>query len=171
MKTQYTIDLGQKQCSVSVESDGSSYTLEVDGAPLELDARQLGEGEFHLLSDNTSHNVLVEGSGAKMVIHLDGVAVPVRLLDERQAARLAATESGASRGADGSVAVKAPMPGQVVKRLVEEGDTVSSGQGVIVVEAMKMENELRSPVDGVIKKILVDEGTNVEAGEDLVLIE
>ena len=171
MKAQYIIDLGQKQSSVSVESRDSRYTVLVDGESLELDARQLGDAEFHLLSGNRSHNVLVEGSGAEMIVHLDGVAVPVRLLDERQAARMAATASVPGRGADGAVAVKAPMPGQVVKCLVAEGDTVSAGQGIIVVEAMKMENELRSPVDGSIKKILVDEGINVEAGEVLVLVE
>ena len=171
MKTQYTVDLGQRQCTVLVESDGSRYALEVDGEPMELDARQLGQGEFHLLEGSSSHNVLVEGSGAEMVVHLDGVAVPVRILDEQQAARLAATDSGAGRGADCNVAIKAPMPGQVVKCLMAEGEPISSGQGVIVVEAMKMENELRSPVDGTIKKVLVDEGTNVEAGEELVLIE
>jgi len=171
MKKQYTVDLGQRQCTVLMESDGSRYSLEVDGESMELDARQVGQGEFHLLAGSSSHNVLVEGSGVDMVVHLDGVAVPVKLLDERQAARLAATDSGTSRGADGSMAIKAPMPGQVVKCLAVEGETVSSGQGVIVVEAMKMENELRSPVDGTIKKVLVSEGTNVEAGEDLVLIE
>ncbi len=171
MKAQYTIDLGETQCTVLVESDGTRYTLEVDGETMELDARQLGEGEFHLLSGSQSHDVLVEGSGLDTVVHLNGVAVPVKLLDEHQAARLAATGSGPGRGADGMVSIKAPMPGQVVKRLAAEGETISAGQGIIVVEAMKMENELRSPVDGTVKKILVDEGTNVEAGEDLVTIE
>ena len=171
MKTQYTIDLGQKQCTVSVEANGSRYTLDVDGETMELDARQLRDGELHILHGTDSHDVLVEGSGEQTVIHLDGEAVPVRLLDEQQAARQAATASGGARGADGKVAIKAPMPGQVVKCLAAEGDEVTTGQGIIVVEAMKMENELRSPVDGVLKKILVAEGTNVEAGEDLVLIE
>jgi biotin carboxyl carrier protein len=63
------------------------------------------------------------------------------------------------------------MPGKVVKTLVGEGDAVTSGQGIIVIEAMKMENELRAAAEGTVKTICVAEGDNVEAGETLVLIE
>ena len=171
MRAQFTIDIGSEHLPLQLQSDGSAHVLELGGRQLELDACQVGPGEFHILCGSRSHNVLVEGSGSEVVVHVDGVAVPVRLLDERQAARLAATGSGPRRGADGSVSIKAPMPGQVVKCLAQEGETVEVGQGIIVVEAMKMENELRSPVEGTVRKVLVQEGTNVEAGEDLVLIE
>ena len=172
MKAQYTIDLGEQQSTVNVEANGDRFTVELDGDTVELDAQQVGPGEFHLINGNRSHNVLLEGHGPDTVVHLDGVAIPVRLLDERQAARLAATGgSGPSRNADGTVAIQAPMPGKVVKCLAAVGAEVSEGQGVIVVEAMKMENELHAPIDGKIKEVLVVEGTNVEAGENLVLIE
>jgi len=136
-----------------------------------LDAREVAPGEFHLIHGEQSVNVLVQGDAPELMVHFDEEQVPVHLLDERQAARMAAGGGGAARGADGTVAVQAPMPGKVVKALVAEGQEVSEGQGVMVVEAMKMENELRSPVDGTIKKVLVAEGKNVDAGEELVVIE
>jgi biotin carboxyl carrier protein len=172
MKALYCVNLGEEQKDITVESAGDgSYRVTLDGESLELDAQRVGAGEFHILQQDEGHNVLVEGESSEMVVHLDGQAVAVQILDERQAARLAATGFGPARGADGTVAIQAPMPGKVVKCLVREGDSVSSGQGIIIVEAMKMENELRTPVDGTVKKVRVPEGQNVEAGEDLVLIE
>jgi biotin carboxyl carrier protein len=172
MKALYCINLGDEQKDITVESAGDgAYRVTLDGESIEVDAQRVGQGEFHLLQQDQGHNVLVEEDDSQMVVHLDGEAVSVQLLDERQAARMAASGFGPARGADGSVAIQAPMPGKVVKCLVQEGESVTAGQGIIVVEAMKMENELRSPVDGTIKKVRVPEGRNVEAGEDLVLIE
>jgi biotin carboxyl carrier protein len=80
------------------------------------------------------------------------------------------------RGGGGAVAagtqqVLAPMPGKVVKVLVKPGDDVKARQGLVVVEAMKMENELRSPKDGRVAEVLVTEGASVEAGRLLVVVE
>ena len=71
----------------------------------------------------------------------------------------------------GVASIDSPMPGKVIKILAKEGEEVKRGQGVIVVEAMKMENELKAPKDGVIKEIKVKEGDAVEAGARLALIE
>ena len=73
-------------------------------------------------------------------------------------------------GGDGEQAVTAPMPGRVVRVLVAPGDTVAARQGVVVVEAMKMENELRTPKAGVVKDVAVTPGTLVEAGRVLVVV-
>ncbi|HEY2744162.1 MAG TPA: biotin/lipoyl-containing protein, partial [Polyangia bacterium] len=67
--------------------------------------------------------------------------------------------------------IQSPMPGKIVKVLVAVGDEVKSGQGVVVVEAMKMENELKSPKDGKVKAVAVKEGQPVEAGQTLVTLE
>jgi biotin carboxyl carrier protein len=71
----------------------------------------------------------------------------------------------------GPAAVRAPMPGRVVRVLVAVGDRVTAGQGLVVVEAMKMENELRSPKDGVVKDVTAQTGTAVDAGAVLVVVE
>jgi biotin carboxyl carrier protein len=89
---------------------------------------------------------------------------------------LTGTASRFGRGGGASLAagtqrVLAPMPGKVVKVLVKAGDEVKARQGLVVVEAMKMENELRSPKDGRVSDVLVAEGASVEAGRLLVVVE
>ena len=78
---------------------------------------------------------------------------------------------GDDADASGKAEIKTAMPGKVVRILVAEGDTVQKGDGVIVVEAMKMQNEMKSPKDGVISKIKFAEGDTVSAGDVLVIIE
>jgi pyruvate carboxylase subunit B len=77
--------------------------------------------------------------------------------------------TGAQEGSKGPKALRAPMPGLVVKVEVREGDTVFSGQGLVIVEAMKMENELKSERDGTVKRVAVEPGQTVE--KDQVLVE
>jgi len=170
MKTTYTITKGEEQQAVTVVSDDlGNYTVTVGEETLEINAEALGGGEYHLMHQGRSLNLLLQGDVPDLVVHLEDAQVPVNLLDERTAARMAATGGAGAGGAAG--AVQAPMPGKVVKTLVKEGDEVTSGQGIIVVEAMKMENELRAPAGGTVKSVLASEGQNVDAGQDLVIIE
>jgi len=92
--------------------------------------------------------------------------VPVKLIDPRRVA-LAAQRS---REGTGPLDVRAPMPGKIVKVHVKAGDAVSAGQGLIVIEAMKMENELRAPREGTVGKVTASEGQAVEAQEVLVTL-
>ena len=98
---------------------------------------------------------------------VDGESFQVDLVDPR---REAPTASDGAQAA-GPVAVSAPMPGKVVRILTAEGEEVSQGQGLVVVEAMKMQNELGSPKSGRIRAVRVAEGQAVNAGEPLVLVE
>ncbi|MEJ2369118.1 MAG: biotin/lipoyl-binding protein, partial [Acidobacteriota bacterium] len=72
---------------------------------------------------------------------------------------------------DAGGAIRAPMPGRVVKLLAQVGDSVEKGQGIMVVEAMKMQNELQAPFDGTVKEIRVEEGASVDRNVDLAMIE
>src|SRR4029078_7839876 len=105
------------------------------------------------------------GDARGVYVLVDGVAIPARL---RQAGRDAAKASGGPRGAGN---VTAPMPGKVVKVLVTVGQPVTARQGVAVIEAMKMENELRAGRDGTLRAVLVAERALVDAGATLVVIE
>ena len=78
--------------------------------------------------------------------------------------------SGSAEDSAGPMSVSAPMPGKVVKLLVQVGTAVEEGQGVAVVEAMKMQNELKAPKSGVVEKILVEENQPVNAGESLLIV-
>jgi len=93
---------------------------------------------------------------------------PVEILDER---RLRMRAAGGRFAVEGPQTIVAPMPGKVVKVLVKVGDEVKEGQGLVVVEAMKMENELASPKDGVVKEIHAKENASVESGAKLLVVE
>jgi biotin carboxyl carrier protein len=132
---------------------------------LEIDRR----GPFLVvrLEDGRCFEAVVERREAVTVVWLAGRQYAFALADER-AARRAHDRAG---GGGGPQTVKAPMPGKVVKHLVTVGDRVEAGQGVVVIEAMKMENELRAPAPGVVKALPAAEGTAVEAGAPLVVLE
>src|SRR5919108_17285 len=99
---------------------------------------------------------------------VDGRNYHVHLVDERRM-RVGGAQSGLQLQGRQKVAV--PMPGKVIAVLVSEGDTVEKGQGLVIVEAMKMENEVRSPIAGVVKEIKVKAGETVEGGTVLVIVE
>jgi biotin carboxyl carrier protein len=98
-----------------------------------------------------------------MSVKVDGASIPVGLRDPRRSRR-------AHAAADGPVRVVAPMPGKIVRLLVAPGEAVAVRQGLVVVEAMKMENELRAPRAGTVSEVAVQEGAVVELGAVLVTI-
>jgi biotin carboxyl carrier protein len=101
------------------------------------------------------------------VVSLNGRDHEIKLIDPK---RLRGSGSGTDT-ADGAAEIRTAMPGKVVRILIEAGATVEKGDGVLVVEAMKMQNELKSPKDGVVKDIRVSEGDTVSAGDVLAVIE
>ena len=147
------------------------FAITVGDETLVVDARRIGPNEYHLLCQNRGYDLFVVDKKPQLIVHCNGIATPVHLVDERQRARLAVGGFEPRRKTEPLFAIRAPMPGKVIKCLVNKGEKVSAGQGVMVIEAMKMENELRSTVTGIVKDIPVAEGKSVEAGEDLVLIE
>ena len=112
---------------------------------------------------------IIEGAGGGAMVYVNGQPVPVAIAGRggRRGRSRAADESG---GKGGPQHVVAPMPGRIVKVLVKAGDTVAARQGLVVVEAMKMENELRSPKAGTVSDVRVTEGMLVEANAVLVIV-
>jgi biotin carboxyl carrier protein len=177
MKFVATMDGGQHtvECQRD-EHDPDHFHMTLDGKPYEIDARKMPSQIVSILMDNKSYDVDLERI-AKKSDTLDGrIHVRVRgrvlrfeILDER---RIKMKEAQGFRFDVGGVAnIDSPMPGKVIKILKKEGDEVKEGEGVIVVEAMKMENELRSPKIGKVKSISVKEGDAVESGARLAQIE
>jgi biotin carboxyl carrier protein len=121
-----------------------------------------------------SHEIAVVeqpvGSG-NLTVHVDGTPVPVTLGTGNAPRGRARDGISSVSGNTGPRQVTAPMPGKVVKLLVRPGEAVAARQGVVVVEAMKMENELRAPKSGTVAEIKVAEGMSVEAGAVLAIIE
>ena len=169
----FEIDLNGRTRTIAIErkADGK-YRVLLDGAPHELDATRVGGFGLSMLLDGeagVSREVQVAPATTRgeLLVTLAGRTVAATVNGRRT--RRAGADAGG--GADGEQAVIAPMPGRVVRVLVAAGDEVSARQGVVVVEAMKMENELRSPKAGRIKEITVTPGTSVEAGRVLLVVE
>jgi biotin carboxyl carrier protein len=119
-------------------------------------------------SHGRSHEVAIEARGqASRLVHVDGHVVQVTLLAP---GRRHSRSSGGAGDATGPIAIVAPMPGRVVKVLVTPGAAVAARQGLVVVEAMKMENELRAPRAGTVTEVRVREGAPVDANAVLVVI-
>ncbi len=148
--------------------DGNRFRVTIDGRAREVDALRVGPATWSLLGpDGAQRLVDVEGAAPELTVSLGGASLPVKIVD----ARLAASMATVAQQKTGPQAVRAPMPGKVVKVLVKIGDAVKSGQGVAIVEAMKMENELRAPRDGTVVEVSAREGQAVDAGQTLATVE
>jgi biotin carboxyl carrier protein len=168
----FEIEIGGRSRTITVEKAGAGvFGVTVDGRRCELDAARVGIYGLSLLDreSGASREVQVTPSSVpgELLITLDGRAVACTV-NGRRSRRPGPDGSGSAHGEQ---AVIAPMPGRVVRILVAAGDEVAVRQGIVVVEAMKMENELRSPKAGRVKEITVVPGTSVEAGRVLVVIE
>lgn len=145
--------------------DGIDVT--VDGTPVAADLTPLHAGGLHsLLVDGQSRELILEREGERVFVSLDGERIDVRVQDE--VSRALSAIGGARRS--GNEEVLAPMPGVVVDVRVRPGDVVRTGQAVVVVEAMKMQNELTAEADGTVERVTVKAGDSVDGGAVLVVL-
>lgn len=169
----FEIDINDKTHKVTIEKSGAAgpaggaFKVSIDGVAAEVDARRTELGLSLVFADGRSVDVaLTDKPGGEWFVQLPqsdvNAAVDARRFQRADAA------GGAKAGAQ---RINAPMPGRVVRVLVKVGDEVAHRQGIVVVEAMKMENELGAPKAGRVKEIAVAEGQSVEAGRLLVVIE
>jgi len=167
------IEVNGRLKTVDVEAKDGAYRVVVDGVERLVDAAAVDGSTFSLicLSDGrSSQEVGLSPTGlpGEIAVHMPAGVASVRVLTGL-ASRFG--RGGGAVQAAGTQQVLAPMPGKVVKVLVAAGDEVKARQGLVVVEAMKMENELRSPKDGRVAEVMVAEGASVEAGRLLVVVE
>ncbi len=153
-----------------VESRGGRLWL--DGRQLDVEAVKVDHAWSVLLGRRSYEVALVERDPGELLVHVNGRAVVVRGGVQRFGVRRAHPGSaGGGVASPGSQRVVAPMPGRIARVLVKAGDTVAARQGLVVVEAMKMENELRSPRAGTVSEVRVVAGVLVEANAVLIVIE
>ncbi len=163
----YFVTIGDR----TVEVDLSGHAPVVDGTPVEAQLAHLpGTPVRSLLVDGRSHTLEAHPGERRgqWRLSLAGRRFAAEAVDERTRAIREMTGAGADVA---EKVITAPMPGMVVKIEVEVGQAVKAGQGVVVVEAMKMENELKAPADGVVAKIAVQERQTVEKGATLIVLE
>ncbi|HYO58896.1 biotin/lipoyl-containing protein [Archangium sp.] len=161
---------GQKEAvPVDIEPAGENrFKLTHGGKTFLVDALTLDHGAVSMLVDGTSYSVEFDENGDEVQVLVRGQVSRIDVADERRL-RLRAGSAGFS--VEGKQVISAPMPGKVVKVLVKVGDEVKEGQGLVVVEAMKMENELKSPKAGKVVELPAKEGTAVEINAKLVVVE
>jgi biotin carboxyl carrier protein len=165
----YIARLGEKTYTVEIEEVGKSlYRVSVDGSEFLVDGEKTGFTNYSLIVDNRSFEVEVDVKDDEYRVLVDGRNYHIDLIDERRV-RLGGLQSGIQL--QGRQNVSVPMPGKIIAVLVSEGDTVEKGQGLVIVEAMKMENEVRCPINGEIKEVRVKPGDAVEAGAVLAVVE
>jgi biotin carboxyl carrier protein len=165
------LELNGRVRAVTVEPLEGRFRVTIDGDARVVDAAAVDASTFSLIclgDGRASHEVglSVTPLPGEVAVHMATGVVTARVLTGRRFGR-----GGAVSQASGTQDVLAPMPGKVVKVLVKPGDTVKARQGLVVVEAMKMENELRSPKDGTVVDVQVTEGQSVEAGRRLVVVD
>jgi biotin carboxyl carrier protein len=163
----FDVETSRRRRTIEVQRLGSSWTVFVDGKVLSADLARSGD-RWSMIVERASYEFAIESRGhGSHLVHVDGHAVPVTVLTPGR--RLSRGHTGMT-ATTGPIAVAAPMPGRVVKVLVKAGDEVAARQGLVVVEAMKMENELRAPRAGTVVEVRVREGAPVEANVVLVVI-
>ena len=194
----FEVAVGDKVRTVSVVRKGGVLHVDVDGRTHIVDAQRIGDSIVSMLvqldglalserseskgaaapsrsidaafahSTRIAHSGRAAGNG-DFDVHFDGLTIPVQIRPAGSLGRQ--KKEGAAGPVSGPQRIVAPMPGKVVRVLVKPGDDVKARQGVVVVEAMKMENELRAPRDGKVRDVNVAEGQSVEAGSVLLVVE
>ena len=149
------------------ERDGVTL-LDEKGGTIPYSFTPLGNNRFAFIHNSSSHLIHIIKDNGIYHIHLDGEYFPVRVEDERtRELKKLVEHAGDSRGEESIVA---PIPGLIARINVKEGDKVKQGAGMIILEAMKMENEIKADSDGVIQKILIKQGDSVEKNQVLLII-
>lgn len=152
------------------ESNGKLRAVS-DNGQWDVDVQKVGPHHYSVLVGESSFDVRVAHREEESDVFWDGKKLAFPLEDIRSRRRRQVLGGGEDGNIDGPVEIKSMMPGKIVSLKVKLGDTVTKGQGVVVLEAMKMENELNAPKDGEIKAINVSEGQSVESGSALVVVE
>jgi len=157
-----------REYSIEIVAAGHPWQVKVDETVHQVDFLELGGGLYSLIVDGRSYEVDIFEEGEALLVLVEGQAFRLELQEERER-RLLKSAPGKARV--GRQAITAPFPGRVVKVLVLVGDMVEAGDRVVILEAMKMENELKASGPGMVKEIRVEEGKGVGGGEVLVVIE
>ncbi|HEX4642753.1 MAG TPA: biotin/lipoyl-containing protein [Candidatus Acidoferrales bacterium] len=165
MKYEITIDGARRSVEFSPPKDSARAALAIDGRQVDADAVRISGDVYSILLSGRSVEVTVEETSGGLLLRANGREFHVEIIDPRSWRR----GRGAGIELEGQQQLLAPMPGKIVRVLVAAGEQVSAGQGLLVIEAMKMQNEIRSPKSGKVEK-LAREGQTVNAGEVLAIV-
>ncbi len=163
----YEIVIDGKLHKLELNRGEHEWACRLDGEEVQVNAVLTRPNVISLIIGGSSYEVKRERAGADLHMWVKNARFATEIRDPRS------LRSRRARGAgvEGPQKLAAPMPGKIVRVLAAAGSVVEAGQGVIVIEAMKMQNELKSPKKGIIKQVLAAEGAAVNAGEVLAIVE
>ena len=163
----YTAIVDQQRLEIELEKSGAhGLEARIGGRLYSVESKEVEPGVYWVNWNNRSLEITVTPGAEGYTVSIDRHRIAVEVLDARTALKKAA-----QHGHDGLVELRAPMPGKVVKLLVAEGAEVAANQGILVMEAMKMQNEIKSPKKGIVKKLTAAEGVAVNSGDVLATVE
>ena len=166
MKFEVRID--SRKCTVELMREAGRWQISLDGKAVDADALEIAPNIFSILLNGESHEIRITPTPAgPLTLQTAHHEFTAEVIDPRawRGRRHGALE------AEGRQQILAPMPGKIIRVLIQVGEKVEAGQGLLVVEAMKMQNEIRSPKSGTVERLLVKEGQPVNAGEALAWID
>lgn len=170
MGTHYHITVAGEEYDVELQPEGADYKIRVNEDWYDIGVERMGRGEaFMLILNGHTHRVLGESTSAGDNVLVDGKRIPVVIETKQQRLRRElAARSGKKK--EGEQTVTAPMAGQIVDVFVAVDEEVKKGQVLVIVEAMKMNNEIRAQHDGLVKAVYVKKGDRVDPGSDLLVL-
>jgi biotin carboxyl carrier protein len=166
-----SVEVGGRVHTVEVRRGGRGDEVTLNDQPIDVDVQPAGRFWSLLIGTRSYEVSVLDEPGGVTMVHLNGRAVPVVVTGAGHFGAAARRARPLPDGADGPQRLVAPMPGRIVKLLAQVGEAVKTRQGLVVIEAMKMENELRSPKTGTVTGIMVAEGASVDAGAVLLVVE
>lgn len=161
------ISHGKDKVAVEIVSSGGQKKIRLGGTDVLCDWVRLSDGHYSLILDGNVLDVLVNVDPEMAVLTSRSGTYAYRIVDPRRTGFMQASAEGSA----GVQQLHAEMPGKIIRVLVKEGDSVESDQSLLVLEAMKMQNEIRAPKAGVVKQIAVTPGATVNTGDFLLSIE
>ena len=161
----YVVKVDDTEYRVEIQQDETGYVATLNGSKKVVNIIRTSSDSFTAIIDDRPYAILFEENDVLLV---NGEAYTVQVLDEQIEKLIKASPATFAKK---ELTMKAPMPGLVVEVLVTQGDEVKKGQGCLVVEAMKMQNEMKASRDGIVKQIFVSKGQTVNSGDRLITIE
>jgi len=157
-------ELNGEKHEIEIKREGEMVFARVDDRQYELEASEVEADVYLFKYNNQIFQIYAAPNG---IVNLGNHQLEISITDPK---RLRGS-SAAAANAEGISEIKTAMPGKLVRILVEEGTEIKQGEGVLIVEAMKMQNEMKAPKDGIVKEIRFSEGATVNAGDIMAIIE
>ena len=166
----FRIELDGRSYRLDLQSNGTHSTYSLHAGEQDIAGNvsfaRISPGVYSIFLRDRSHTIHVAKAGEQLEVWADGKRRTISVVDPRDDVEGAGASAGSGR-----FELRTPMPGKIIKVLVELHARVHAGQGLVIVEAMKMQNEIKSPTDGVVSRLSATEGATVGAGALLVTVE